>query len=73
MTLNAAKLIGMRKAASAYVNGNYAPQEYRHTYSLSDYAKNQRGGQGTYNSDIHGEYKPSELYDRSFIMPSERV
>ena len=72
MTYNAAKLIGMRKTASAYINGQQAPQEYRHSYSLSKYLNDQRGGNATYNSSIRGEYEPSELYDKSFIMPSER-
>lgn len=72
MTRNAARLIGMRKTASAYVNGQQAPQEYRHSYSMNDYLNNQRAGMGIYNSSIRGEYEPSELYDKSFIMPSER-
>lgn len=73
MTRNAAMILGMRKTASAVRNGEYAPQEYRHTYSMNDYMNNQKGGMGNYKSSIHGEYKPSSLYDESYIMPPERV
>lgn len=71
MTHNAASILrgSMRKCASAFRNGQSAPSEYRHAYSLNDYMNNQRAGMGTYNSSIRGEYKPSELYEKDYIRP----
>ena len=73
MTFNAMRILCMPKKASAYRNGEEAPQTYRHTYSLADYADNQRAGNAMYNGDIRGEYKNTGKYPDSFILPAGRV
>ena len=70
MTYNAMKVIGLRKEAAAARNGKAVPQEYRHTYSLADFANSDQNK--PHSSSIRGSYTASKLYDKDFIIPSER-